>query len=329
MVHIFKLSRQALARVLVVGTTLAFGCSSTPAQEDYPSKAIHVVIGFPAGSGADVVTRFFASRVSELAGQPLVVENKPGAFSAIAFANVGAAKPDGYKILWTGSSIMSGGRHMIKNMPYDPNKDFVPVAAFADFPFILVVGNRNKAKDLAALITELKGKSRVLYGHFNPPSYLATAYFNSRIGISAEPVVYSGAATALPDLENGTLDFMVMDGAFAVGSIKSGKIRAMAVTSNLRAAELPDVPTMIEAGLGTFEFTPWWGAWFPAGTPEPIVEKFSGWFKEVARQPQTIDFLRKIAVFPVAEGREAVTARIEADTKMWDKLAHEVGMTPQ
>lgn len=314
------------------GATLgATSCvlGSAFAQEDYPSKPIRVVIGFPAGSGADTVTRFFASRVSELAGQPLIVENRPGAFSSIAFANVGAAKPDGYSILWTGSSIMAGGKYMINHMPYDPNKDFVPVAAFADFPFFLVVGANSKAKTVEELIRELKAKPRAIYGHFNPPAYLATAYFNSRTGVKAEPVVYRGAADALPDLENGTLDFMVMDGAFAVGPIKNGKIRALAVTSNTRAIDLPDVPTMVEAGVGTFEFTPWWGAWFPAGTPQPIVDKFAGWFRDVAAQPKTTEFLAKIAVVPVAAGPATVKARIASDTSMWDKLAKEVGMQAQ
>jgi tripartite-type tricarboxylate transporter receptor subunit TctC len=317
------------AGLLLGGLAGAAFTGSAFAQADYPTRPIKIVIGFPAGSGADTVTRFFAARITELAAQPLVVENRPGAFSSIAFANVGGSKPDGYTILWTGSSIMAGGRHMVRNMPFDPDKDFTPVAAFADFPFVLVVGAKSSVKSASDLISAVRAKEKATFGHFNPPAYLATAYFNSQNGLRPQPVVYKGAADALPDLENGTIDFMVMDGAFAIGAIKSGKIRALAVTSAKRAAELPDVPTFIEAGLGSFNFTPWWGAWFPAGTPKPIVDKFTGWFKVVAAQPQTADFLRNVAVIPVAEGPEEVVARIKSDRDMWDKLAKEVGMTPQ
>ena len=224
---------------------------------------------------------------------------------------------------------MAGGRHMIKNMPYDPQKDFTPIAAFADFPFVLVVGAKSKATNLEELFAVLKAKPRALYGHFNPPAYLATAYLNSRAGVKATAVAYKGAADSVPDLENGTLDFMVMDGAFAMGAIKAGRIRALAVTSAQRAPGLPDVPTMKEAGLPGFEVTPWWGAWFPAGTPQSMVDKFYGWFDHVAKKPETAEFLAKIAVLPVAEGPAAVRMRVQADAELWNNLAEKIGIKPQ
>lgn len=325
-------SRRGIIFTLVSGlVALPFCQFSAQAQttDNYPLKPIVVVLGFPAGSGADIICRFFAEQVSALAGQRLLIENRVGAFSAIAMANVGSAKPDGYRILWTGSSVMAGGRHMVKQMPYNPQKDFVPVGAFADFPFVLVTGKGNSSKNLSEFIAHLKRKPRVLFGHFNPPGLLATAYFNSRTGIKAEPVSYRGAARSLPELENGTLDFMVMDSAFAIGPIKAGRLRALAVTSDTRSPQLPDVPTMIEAGIGTFEFTPWFGAWFPAGTPQPIVQKFSHWLQTVAKNPSTTAFLQKFAVVPVAGGPDLVQTRIDADIKLWDKFAPLTGVTPQ
>lgn len=317
-----------LISVLATSTVFAYSVRAQ-SVETYPSKAIVVVLGFPAGSGADIICRFFADQISTIAGQRLLIENRVGAFSAIAMANVGSAKPDGYKILWTGSSVMAGGRHMVKQMPNDPQKDFVPVGAFAEFPFVLVTGKKNSTGSLAEFIQDLKAKPRVLFGHFNPPGLLATAYFNSRIGIKADPVSYKGAASALPELENGTLDFMVMDAAFAIGPIKSGRIRAFAVTNDTRSPQLPDIPTMLEAGLGSFEFTPWFGAWFPTGTPTPIVDRFSGWLQTVAKNPNTAAFLEKFAVLPLAGGPEMVRSRIAADTLLWDKFAREAGITPQ
>lgn len=325
-----NITLKLLLMISFLATSTLFSYSAKAQSiETYPSKPIVVVLGFPAGSGADIICRFFADQISAIAGQRLLIENRVGAFSAIALANVGSAKPDGYKILWTGSSVMAGGRHMVKQMPNDPQKDFVPVGAFADFPFVLVTGKENSAKSVAEFIQTLKAKPRVLFGHFNPPGLLATAYFNSRIGVKAESVSYSGAANSLPDLENGTLDFMVMDPAFAIGLIKSGRLRALAVTSDTRSPQLPDTPTMIEEGIGSFEFTPWFGAWFPAGTPTPIVEKFSSWLQTVAKDPNTSAFLQKFAVVPVAAGPEIVRSRIAADILLWDKFAPETGVKPQ
>lgn len=323
-----EINRRKLATLALSSGLAVASLKNSFAQGGYPERYIRVIIGFPAGSGADTVARFFASQISKLAGQPLVVENKPGAFSSIAFLTVGSAKPDGYTVLWTGSSIMAGGKHMVKNLAFDADKDFVPVAAFAEFPFVLVVSGKSKVTNLQELVQEIRSKPRALYGHFNPPAYLTTAVLMSRLGVKAEPVPYRGAGAAVPELNNGTLDFMILDAAFAVGLIQSGMLRALAVTSAERVPSLPDVPTMTEAGLSDLQATPWWGAWFPVGTPQPIVDKFHSWFVQVAKDPKTAEFLNKIAVLPVAVDASGVRERLRVDAAMWDRWSGEIGLTP-
>ena len=209
-------------------------------------------IGFPAGSGADILGRYFTAQLEKLAGKPVVVENKPGANSNIAAGMVASAKPDGLSILFIASSNMAGSRYLFKNLPFDTVKDFTPVASFAEIAFVLTVGANSPTKSVAELTAYLKSRKQNKYGATNQTAILSTEYYKQIAGVEAVHVAYRTAPEALPDVADGTLDFMIMDGTFAVGPIKAGKIRALAVTSAKRIASLPDVPTMMEAGRRQF-----------------------------------------------------------------------------
>ena len=157
---------------------------------------------------------------------------------------------------------------------------------------------------MAELTAYLKSRKQNKYGATNQTAILSTEYYKQLAGVDAVHVAYRTAPEALPDVEDGTLDFMIMDGTFAVGPIKAGKIRALAVTTAQRIATLPDVPTMMEAGVGNFEFTPWWGAFVPAGTPQPIVAKLGAWMNQIARTDEARQFLERIAALPLSDELE-------------------------
>ena len=320
--HTTRFSAAALAYALIAGL-------SNASAQDYPSRPIQAFLGLPAGGGADIMCRFFANKVAEMARQQIVIINKPGAFTSIAYQATAVAKPDGYSMLLTGNSIMAGGPHLVKDLPYDPKKSLVAATAFAATPFVLTVPAKSPHTSIAELVAHLKSKSRSTYGHTNPTAYLSTAYFKQLAGFEAEGVSYRTAADAVIDLEQGTLDFMIFDGTFAMAHIKSGRIRALAMTSDTRVAALPDVPTLKEVGFKDFDFNPWWGVYFPAGTPQPILDKMGEWFRQVAASPEAQKFLADNVLQPLPEDAGKAAARLEKDVQMWDRLAKLAGLQPQ
>jgi tripartite-type tricarboxylate transporter receptor subunit TctC len=309
---------------------LAAGMAAMPAlaQQDFPARPLHVFIGFPPGSGADILGRYFTAHIEKLAGKPVVVENKPGANSNIATGLVAKAKPDGYSMLFIANSNMAGSRYLFKNLPFDTVKDFTPAASFAQIAFVLTVAAKSPIKSMSELTAYLKGRAQNKYGTTNQTAILASEYYKQVAGVDGVNVAYRTAPEALPDVEDGTLDFMIMDGTFAVGPIKAGKIRALAVTTAQRIAALPDVPTMIEAGLN-FEWSPWWGAFLPAATPAAIVAKVGGWINQITRTEETRAFLERIAALPMHDDSQAAAARLLADIGRWEPLVRAAKIEPQ
>ena len=297
--------------------------------DDYPNRPIHVVIGFAAGSGADILTRFYASKLAEISGQSTVVENRPGAVGVIAATVVTKAKPDGYTVLFSGNTIMAGGRHLLKDFPFDSDKDLVPAAAFLETPFVLAVSAKSPAHSIAELVTLLKSKPRNRSGYTNPTGLLSTELFKAKTGVESESVSYKTTADAVPDLADGTLDFMILDGTFAVGQVKAGRIRVLAASTNRRITALPDLPTMEEAGVPDYHFSPWWAAYLPGGTPPAITGKVEAWMGAISKTPEATQFLDTMAALPVIGDANWVRARIASDRAVFDRLAAAAHLEPQ
>jgi tripartite-type tricarboxylate transporter receptor subunit TctC len=309
----------------------AWACLTGFAQaQDFPVRQIHAIIGFPPGSGADVLGRYFSRKLSDLAGKPVVVDNRPGATSNIALGLVAKAKPDGYTILYSANSNMAGSRFLFKDLPFDTQKDFLPIAQLTQTTFILVVTPDSPVQSVADLTKMLRDNARMKYGYTNQTSQLATEFYVSLIGAKPTAVSYRTGVDTIPDLAQRAIDFTVIDGTVGSAQIKAGRIRPLAVTTAERHPALPGVPTMREAGIAEYdEFASWWSAWAPAGTPKPIISKLAGWFDQITRSEETREFLVGMAGSPQFGGPEETAARLEREIAKWGRVTKAAGIEPQ
>lgn len=319
--------RRALA---LSAAALTSSSASVFAQTgDWPSRPLRVVIGFPAGSGADILCRWFARKLEQVSGQSVVVENRPGATANIAIGTVAKSKPDGYTILFAANSNMAGSRFLFKDPGFDTIKDFEPVGLFSDSAFILTVAPQSPVKSVAELTELLRAKPRSLYGYANQMSLVSTEYYKTLTGLKTEPVAYKNGPDAVADLANGALDFIILDGTFASGQVRAGRLRPLAVTTAQRIASLPDVPTMQEAGLKGFVFSAWWGAYLPAATPKPIVDKLAGWLNAASSGDDARAFMESIAGFALRDGPADTRAKLAAELEVWAKIVAAAGLKPE
>lgn len=299
------------------------------AQQDYPSRPVHVLVGFPAGSGADIGVRFVADRLQEVSKHRFIVENKPGAGSNIAIGLAARAKPDGYTMLLAASSAMAGSRFLYKDFKIDTESELEPVSIIWRASFMLAVAPGSPLKAPMDLAAHLKTRPKALHGYTNQTGQLAAALFLSQVGAKSNAVSYRGAAEAVADLGSGTLDFMMLDGAFASGQLRAGRIKPLAVTTARRTTAAPETPTMQEAGLVGFEFAPFWAAYVPKGTPAPIIDRLAGWLIEVARLEATAKQYMTTGSVAVGEGPTAVRAALKAEIAKWAAAVKIAGIEPQ
>lgn len=278
-----------------------FGVLAVPAMpaaaQDYPNKPIHIYMGFPAGTYLDIVTRHFSERLQKLAGQPVVVENKVGAGGMIAMEATARSAPDGYTIHFGPGA--SAAVVQFKTLPFDPVKDFIPVAGVVAFPFVLVVNPKfTPANNVEELVAHLKKKEKVSYASPNTLSQVGGALFSDARGINSVSVPYKSAADGIRDLLSGDIDFIFNDAGFAYAMMREGKLKGLAVTLSQRSTNAPDLPTMTESGFKNFDFHGWMGVYAPAKTPASVVAKLEGWFLEIAKSDETTAFFKRIGADP-------------------------------
>lgn len=301
------------------------------AEESYPTHAVTVICGYPAGNGADVITRYFAEKFKDIVKQPAIVENKAGAQTALAATFVAHAKPDGYTIFITaGNSTMASNPYLFKTLQYDPVKDFIPVTTIAQLPFLVTVAPKSPAKSVHDLVDLLKKKgNKASYGYSNSFGQAAAALFTQLTGTTPLPVAYKATATAMTDMLGGELDFIVMDSSFAVQQAKHGTIRALAVTTSGRSPVAPEYPGMAEAGVPGYDLSAWWAVWVPANTPAPIVKKLETVFNQIDATDETRKFLLNIGAAPMPGTTESATALLPKEMEKWKKIIHEANIPPQ
>src|SRR5262245_50287633 len=287
--------------------------------QNYPSKEIHVIVGFPAGSGADIYARYFANKLSVLANQTVVVENKPGAQSSIATEYVARSKPDGYTIFIGGADSFGSPLYLFKKPPTDTRKDFVYISPLVSQGFILVVTADKPFKMVADLTAYLKDKGdKASYSTSNNPATILAETYKQSAGLPTVQVNYKTSMDFLNDMMNGRNDFVMADTVFGLSRIREGKIKPLAISTGQRIKSLPDIPTMQEAGIPGVDMNLWWVVAAPAGTPEPIVDKLNGWFTEIGTMDETREFLAKFGYEPFTASPAETKKLVDKEIADWD-----------
>jgi len=311
---------------------LALLAGHATAQE-YPNKPVRVVVPYVAGGNADIWARTLAQKLTEALKQAFVVENKPGANGGIGSEFVAKSAPDGYTLLAVASGPIVVNPVLYAKVPYDPVRDFAPVAQCAVYQYVLVTRMDAPYKTIGDLVAAARANPGGLaYGStgVGGGNHLAAELFGLASGTRFNHIPYKGSAPALADLLGGQLTFMFDTVITSVPQIRAGKLRAFAVSSAKRASSLPEVPTMQEAGFAGFDMSQWQGVLAPAGTPRPVLQRLNA---EIAKAMHAPDVHERIAV---QGGNEIVTgtpeefaALIRADLERYGKLIREARITPQ
>jgi tripartite-type tricarboxylate transporter receptor subunit TctC len=282
-----------LKKMMVVGLGILLTLqveAQTTATKDFPNRSIRVVVPYVAGGPMDFIGRYLGQKLQTSMGQSFILDNRPGAGGAIGTDIVAKSPADGYTILNTSSSH-SSLPVVNPSLPYDPIKDFQPITQIASsVGFIVAVRNDLPAKNFAEFIADGKanpGKYNYGSGGFGNVMQFAAEFLNSSAGIKTQHVPFKGVGQAMTELISGRIDYVLGPANTVLPFIKSGKIRALAITSKKRWSELPEVPTADEAGLKDFQYNPFYGYWYPAGVPKEIVNKTRNEIVKVLEMPET------------------------------------------
>jgi len=306
--------------LIAVAAAWALCFAGTAAQaDDWPSKPVKIIVPYPGGQASDTITRLVGERLGKALGQPVVVDNRPGAGGNIG-TDVGAkSPPDGYT-LTVASAALPISKHVYRKLPFDPQKDFVPITLMTITPLVLVTRTTLPAKDVAGLVALAKkepGKITFASSGAGTSHQLSGELFKSLAGVDMLHVPYKGSPPAHVDLMGGSVDIMFDNIVPVAPHIKSGKLQALAVTTKTRAAALPDVPTMAEAGLPNFEATAWFGLLAPAGTPQPIVDRLNKELVAILKSPEIRDRLAGMGATVVGDKPEEFGRFMADEINKW------------
>jgi tripartite-type tricarboxylate transporter receptor subunit TctC len=307
---------RALAALLAAGIAGA----AVAAEPVYPTKPLRLVVPFPPGGGADNLARLMMPRVAQLLGQPIVIDNKPGAGGNVGAELVARAAPDGYTLLYGTNGTHAINASLYRTMRFDPVKDFVPVSRLTEIAAMLIVHPQLPVKSTAELIEYAKanpGKINFASAGNGTTSHLAGELFKTQAGIDIVHVPYRGGALALTDLIIGHVHMMIDVMPNAYPPARDGRVRGLAVATAGRFAGAPEVPTISESGLAGFEASAWDGIFVPAGTPAPIVERLNAAIREALDDPEIVAALRARGARPVPGTAESFARFITASAERW------------
>jgi tripartite-type tricarboxylate transporter receptor subunit TctC len=312
----------------IAGLAVAFSCACVGQAADYPSQPISIVVAFTPGGPSDVLSRILGKRMSEMLGQPIIVENRPGAGGNIAAEQVARATPDGYTLLMGNNSILATNAALYKKLAYDAQKDFIPISLIGTQANILVVNPDLPVHSMAELIALAKTAPGTLNfassGH-GAAAHLAGELFKTAANINIVHVAYKGAAPALQDVVAGHVQMMFATTASVIGLIRIGKVRPLAVTTLKRTALLPDLPTVDELGLKGFEATTWHGLVVPSGTPKEIVDTLNFAAVKALADPEVRKTLQRLGVDIIGSTPKDFEAYIKAEIPKWTKVVQDSG----
>ena len=311
----------AIRNVLWVSALCLAATSASVQAQAFPSRPMRLVVGFTPGGGVDINARLLAAKLSELLGQPVIVDNRPGAGTNIANEYVAKAAPDGYTLLM-GTPALAINMSLYKNLSYDTLRDFVAVSMFSQSPNILVVNSSSPAKSMSELIALARAKPGVLNyssAGAGTTQHLAGELLKLRTGTNIVHVPYKGSAPSLTALIAGEVDLSFANVPAILQHVKSGRLRPLASTGSRRSELMPDVPTMQEAGLGV-EATVWYGVFAPAATPRAVVNALSDAIVQAARSPDIKQRLVDQGAEPVGDAPAEFDRILRKEVAKWGEV---------
>jgi tripartite-type tricarboxylate transporter receptor subunit TctC len=306
----------------------AFALGGPVFAQPYPAKPVRFVVGFPPGGGTDIMARLLAAKLPEYVGQPVVVENRPGAATNIAMEHVARSAPDGYTILVT-TATMAMNPSFYKKLPFDVLRDFAPVSIFSDSPNVLVVRAALAAKDAGELVALARAKPGVLNyssAGTGTTQHMTGELFKLRTGTDIVHVPFKGTGPSLTTLIAGDVDMTFANIPAILPHVRSGRLRALAVAGARRSELMPDVPTMKEAGVDGVEVTIWYGVLVPAATPREIVDTLAGAVTKAARSPDIRQRLLEQGAEPIGNTPEEFARQLREEVARWNKVVATSGI---
>ena len=322
--------RQAIAEC--GGGLAALIAPSAFAQAAYPSRNIKMIVPYPAGGTTDFLGRLVAEQIKAGLGATVIVENKPGAGTTLGAEQVARAEGDGYTLLMATSTTLAINKTLYKKLPYDPVKDFAPIALVAAVPFALIANPEVPAKTLSDFIAYAKSKPGLAYGSAGngSPQHLGAEMLKAAAGIDIRHVPYRGSVPAMLDVIAGHIPFMVVDLQAALQQIREGKITVLGVTTSRRVGAAPDIPTLSESGLAGYELVAWQGVVAPAGTPRAIVDNLAAQIAKLLADPATRNKLTAIAIEPLTGSTpDSFADYIKSEVDRWAAVVRNSGIEPE
>ncbi len=306
---------------------------ATPAsgQERYPSRPIRFIVPFAAGAATDLRARIFAERMAQDWGQPVVVDNRGGANGFIAAEAVARARGDGYTLLFTSNTTHGSNPALFRRLPYDPIKDFEPVALLGVSTMLVVVNNNLGIRSIGDLIAYGRANpGKLSFGSGSQSSRMAGEMFKAMAGIDMENVSYRANPQAITDVISGTLPLMFCDTTTAIPQVRERRVRALAVTAGSRISAMPDLPTVAEAGnLPGYELGTWTAVYATAGTPREIVDQLNAKLREILALPAVTERLRADATEPLTGSPDHLRDFTLAEIEKWTRVARQAGIQPE
>lgn len=316
-------------RTLLLAAPAILPFTNSLAQTDFPNHPIKLVISFPPGSTSDLLARRLGEQVGKTLGQPVVVESKPGAQGVVAARTVLNSLKDGYTLFLGTNSSHAANVYLIKDLGYDPVKDFTPITQFTTNPLLLVVNAQLPVKSVQEFIKYAKERpGRLSYGTGNSGGLVAAQLLKAQTGIDAVGVNYPGTAQATTDLVAGRLDFMMIDPVVIRSFIQTGQVRVLGLTSKQKLSSMPDVMPLADAGLADYNYASWSGLFGPAGMPPEVTRRLNQAFTKAVTDPATEKFLADLGMITTSSSPEAFQAFVQDQIKLWGRLSKEAGLTP-
>jgi len=323
-----RLSTTGLVFAGLMTASAALGAQNSPAAADYPNKPIRMIVPFAPGGGTDIIGRLLAQELGQAWGQTVVVDNRGGGGGTIGTNLAAKATPDGYTMVLA-SLGLSYAPALYSKLPFDPLKDLAPVSLVATQPFVYVVIPAlgvNSMKDLIALAQAKPGQIRYGSGGAGGSSHLGTELLRTMTGIDIVHVPYKGTGPALTAMLSGEIQMQLIGISSVVPHLKSGRMRALAVSGAKRSAAAPDVPTVAESGVPGYAFDVWYGMLFPAGTPRAIIAKTNAAINRALKSPALAQRFAGVGVEPAGTAPEEFAQMLQSEIAKWRKVVAEANI---